>query len=108
MMVFLVYNKFSFITLSHMLLFAFVTVSCGEPSHVPNSIRTGTSFTFGSSVHYQCNTGYYISGSSDRMCQSSGTWSEQAPSCNGTWSSSFKLELYILNLIICKTFKSWS
>ena len=65
------------------LLLLFVAVSCGEPSDVPNSIRTGTSFTFGSSVHYQCNTGYYISGSSDRMCQSSGTWSGQAPLCNG-------------------------
>ena len=38
--------------------------------------------TFGGIAIYSCNTGYTLSGSSSRICQSNGAWSGSPGTCN--------------------------
>ena len=58
-------------------------MSCGDPGFIPHSVRSGSNFTLGNSVHYQCNPGYELTGHSHRTCQSTGAWSRDIPSCIG-------------------------
>ena len=60
-----------------------VVVFCGDPGFSPHSVRSGSNFTLGNSVHYQCNPGYELTGPSQRTCQSTGAWSGNIPSCIG-------------------------
>ena len=43
-------------------------------------ISMGTTYT--SLATYSCNTGYELRGDSTRLCQASGTWSGDQPSCD--------------------------
>ncbi|XP_071964677.1 CUB and sushi domain-containing protein 3-like isoform X2 [Antedon mediterranea] len=58
-------------------------VNCGDPGSPPtNGEMSGDSVrTYGSSVQYNCNTGYDITGSQSITCQADGTWSDSAPNC---------------------------
>ena len=62
-----------------------VVVSCGDPGFTPHGVRSGSNYTLGNSVHYQCNPGYDLTGPSQRMCQSTGAWSGILPSCIGKY-----------------------
>ena len=51
---------------------------CSCPPTPANGRVTGCP---GSTVTYHCNSGYALSGSSQRLCQSGGRWSGRAPTC---------------------------
>ncbi|XP_071941992.1 sushi, von Willebrand factor type A, EGF and pentraxin domain-containing protein 1-like [Antedon mediterranea] len=57
-------------------------VSCGFPGSVSNGRRNGNVFNFGSSVTFECYTGYVLSGRSYRVCQADAEWSGSVPVCN--------------------------
>ncbi|KAK3102486.1 hypothetical protein FSP39_011702, partial [Pinctada imbricata] len=57
-------------------------ITCGDPGDVPNSVRSGTSYTYNSGVSYTCNPGYNMtSGDSNLQCSSTGQWSGVKPTC---------------------------
>ena len=56
-------------------------VDCGNPGLPQNGRRSLSSTTFGSSVTFECNSGYKLEGQSSRQCQASGSWSGSVPQC---------------------------
>ncbi|XP_078664783.1 sushi, von Willebrand factor type A, EGF and pentraxin domain-containing protein 1-like [Branchiostoma floridae x Branchiostoma belcheri] len=55
-------------------------VQCPTLSPIPNGQMSGGTL-FGQQVSFVCNSGYELSGSQSRMCQSDGLWSGTQPSC---------------------------
>nr|XP_039270614.1 sushi, von Willebrand factor type A, EGF and pentraxin domain-containing protein 1-like isoform X11 [Styela clava] len=57
--------------------------NCGAPETISNGAYTGTSFLFGDSITYYCNTGYDISGTATRKCMADAKWlpEEAPPTC---------------------------
>eukprot|EP00058_Branchiostoma_floridae_P008085 XP_002593573.1 hypothetical protein BRAFLDRAFT_125152 [Branchiostoma floridae] len=49
-------------------------VNCGAPPRVPYSTVEGNSYTFGSSVSYNCSTGYRLIGPVALTCRANGQW----------------------------------
>lgn len=58
-----------------------VAVGCGHPGRPPYSVLFGSTFTFPHTVQYQCPLGFTLSGSRQRECMSTGSWSGVVPSC---------------------------
>ena len=61
-------------------------MSCGsQPSPGTQSTQASTTgTTYGSTVTYQCNTGYETSGGLTLTCQANGQWSASSgPACTG-------------------------
>ncbi|XP_043572153.1 sushi, von Willebrand factor type A, EGF and pentraxin domain-containing protein 1 isoform X1 [Chiloscyllium plagiosum] len=58
-----------------------IPVRCGEPPVIELGHVSGHNYSFGAIVAYTCNTGFYVKGNKKRMCQASGEWSGQLPSC---------------------------
>ncbi|XP_072466207.1 CUB and sushi domain-containing protein 2 isoform X2 [Notamacropus eugenii] len=61
-------------------------INCTDPGHQENSIRHIQSsgphrFSFGTTVSYQCNHGYYLLGTHVLTCQGDGTWDRSLPQC---------------------------
>lgn len=57
-------------------------VSCGKPTPILNGKNEfGSSFTFNSTIRYECNEGYDLIGSENRTCSAEGSWSEFTPTC---------------------------
>lgn len=56
-------------------------VTCPVPLPLPNGRTTGSDFSFNNEVHYDCNEGYSLRGTSVLTCQSDGTWDSEAPHC---------------------------
>lgn len=56
--------------------------SCVEPDDILNGERNVSGMLYNSIVTYECDIGYNMTGSSQRTCLSSGSWSGTAPSCN--------------------------
>ena len=57
-------------------------VDCGNPDPAPaNGSVSYTSTTYGSAATYDCNAGYGLVGNATTTCQSNGTWSNAAPTC---------------------------
>ena len=59
-------------------------VDCGSLSNLTNgqvSHTAGT--TFGQTANYTCDAGYSLVGGTTRTCQTTGTWSGSAPTCQG-------------------------
>ena len=46
------------------------------------SIMNGLSSVYGDTCNFTCNTGYELTGSTQRTCQSDGSWSGSPVSCN--------------------------
>ncbi len=58
--------------------------SCSTPPAPTNGTVSTTGTRSGSTATYSCSTGFALSGSRTRTCQSNGTWSGSTPSCVGT------------------------
>ncbi|XP_071132597.1 sushi, nidogen and EGF-like domain-containing protein 1 [Mytilus edulis] len=57
-------------------------VNCGNPGSIWHGNLHGSTFTFGRSVRYTCDSGYrLVGGSSSRSCQLSALWSGRKPRC---------------------------
>ena len=56
-------------------------MSCGDPGKPLNGYRTGNEFWAGNMVFYTCDPGYYLVGSSNRLCLKNGAWSDSIPLC---------------------------
>ena len=68
-----------------MLLFPMVHfltgLSCGKPPSVRKAQPQYQSTNFGAVVTYVCNTGYTLSGASQRTCRGTGKWDDVGPKC---------------------------
>ncbi|KAK7100185.1 sushi, von Willebrand factor type A, EGF and pentraxin domain-containing protein 1-like isoform X2 [Littorina saxatilis] len=56
-------------------------ISCPQPEEILDGMIIGTELTFGSSIRYECNTGYTVVGASQRGCIETGQWEGRAPVC---------------------------
>ncbi|XP_072736384.1 sushi domain-containing protein 2 [Ciconia boyciana] len=56
-------------------------ISCGWLDHPTNGRKNGTNYLLGSTISFICNQGYELTGSKERICQATGTWSGDTPSC---------------------------
>ncbi|XP_053123530.1 CUB and sushi domain-containing protein 2 isoform X5 [Hemicordylus capensis] len=62
-------------------------VNCTDPGHLENSVRQVQlngphRYSFGTTVSYQCNHGYYLLGTQVLTCQGDGTWDRPLPVCH--------------------------
>ena len=57
---------------------------CSELANPTNGAVSVTSVTQGSIATYSCNSGYYLNGSFNRICQANGTWGGSDPTCKRT------------------------
>nr|XP_028594815.1 CUB and sushi domain-containing protein 2 isoform X3 [Podarcis muralis] len=62
-------------------------VNCTDPGHLENSVRqvqpSGPHrYSFGTTVSYQCNHGFYLLGTHVLTCQGDGTWDRPLPVCH--------------------------
>ena len=59
-------------------------VNCGALNNPANGqVTHPAGMTFGRTATYSCNTGYNLVGDNIRMCQATGVWSGNAPTCHG-------------------------
>lgn len=62
--------------------------ACFDPGNIMNGTRIGTDFKLGSTVTYQCDSGYKIADPSSITCvigvDGKPAWDRVLPSCNGT------------------------
>ncbi|XP_023489601.1 CUB and sushi domain-containing protein 2 isoform X1 [Equus caballus] len=61
-------------------------INCTDPGHQENSIRQVHAsgphrFSYGTTVSYQCNHGFYVLGTPVLSCQGDGTWDRPRPQC---------------------------
>ena len=57
-------------------------VSCGQPDIPSNSsVDTSAGTRFGDVARYSCDTGYTVSGPTERTCQANREWSGSVPTC---------------------------
>lgn len=58
-----------------------LVISCGWLDHPTNGRKNGTNYLLGSIISFICNQGYELTGAKERICQVTGTWSGDTPSC---------------------------
>ncbi|XP_039692963.1 CUB and sushi domain-containing protein 2 isoform X4 [Pteropus medius] len=61
-------------------------INCTDPGHQENSVRqvhasSPHGFSYGTTVSYQCNHGFYLLGTPVLSCQGDGTWDRPRPQC---------------------------
>ncbi|XP_003387839.1 PREDICTED: sushi, von Willebrand factor type A, EGF and pentraxin domain-containing protein 1-like isoform X2 [Amphimedon queenslandica] len=56
---------------------------CGDPGVPANGRKIGDSYSVGSIVYYECNTGFRLVGPRSRLCRFDGKWTDTLPSCVG-------------------------
>uniref|UniRef100_A0A3Q4GF52 Sushi domain-containing protein n=1 Tax=Neolamprologus brichardi TaxID=32507 RepID=A0A3Q4GF52_NEOBR len=56
-------------------------VSCGDPGAVDNGTTQGGDFVYPEVLHFQCNPGFVLKGSSTIACQADGKWTGLKPQC---------------------------
>lgn len=59
-------------------------VSCPALQAPAGGRKFGTKYLVEHEVHFACNPGFELLGSSTRTCQANGSWSGQEPRCTGT------------------------
>ena len=75
----------SILELSALTFHTFAAVDCGTLNHpVDGSVMIAAGTTFGSTVEYRCNTGFFLSGNIMRTCQLNAQWSGSQPTCVST------------------------
>ena len=57
-------------------------VNCSDPGTSTNGHKNSNIYTYNSVVSFQCNFGYFLSGSVSLNCLSNGSWNDTAPTCN--------------------------
>ena len=76
-------------------------ISCGDPGRPNNGRRTGTTFTYGSSMLYECDSGYVLVGLSSALCLANGRWSSEPPQCQREcWLMIFMMTLALFFLSV--------
>ncbi|RWS04309.1 sushi: von Willebrand factor type A: EGF and pentraxin domain-containing protein 1-like protein, partial [Dinothrombium tinctorium] len=86
-------------------------IQCGYPGRpaygrILEPFSAKREYEEGESIHFGCNSGYFMQGSSTRTCLANGRWSNQMPVCDTTLSelgataSHESLSLYPPNLAI--------
>ncbi len=58
-----------------------IVVNCGQLVHPTNGQVNFANTIYNAVATYTCSTGFSLSGSSIRMCQTDGSWSGAAPTC---------------------------
>ena len=61
----------------------FVAVDCGELDIPTNGSRLGRKTFFPNVLHFACDKGFILHGSSERQCMANGTWSGNQTFCKG-------------------------
>ncbi|CAH1773668.1 unnamed protein product [Owenia fusiformis] len=57
-------------------------VECTKPSYViSNGRMINTNFSYGATINYVCDVGYYIDGHTSRTCGADGDWDKTLPVC---------------------------
>ena len=64
-----------------LILFINLAVDCQQPEVPSNGGVTIITTTFGSTIMYNCDSGYALCGDDTRMCLSTGMWSGSVPDC---------------------------
>uniref|UniRef100_A0A8D2Q1E1 Sushi, von Willebrand factor type A, EGF and pentraxin domain containing 1 n=1 Tax=Varanus komodoensis TaxID=61221 RepID=A0A8D2Q1E1_VARKO len=72
-------------------------IRCGVPPPLENGIYTAEDFVAGSTVTYQCNSGYYLLGDSRMLCTNSGSWTVISPSCLGEFMNKIDPLFYLVS-----------
>ncbi|MEJ1282873.1 sushi von Willebrand factor type A EGF and pentraxin domain containing 1 [Cricetulus griseus] len=58
-----------------------IPVFCGHPESPEHGFVVGSTYSFGSTIVYQCDAGYELEGNRERVCQENGQWSGQVATC---------------------------
>ncbi|OCU00923.1 sushi, von Willebrand factor type A, EGF and pentraxin domain-containing protein 1 isoform X1 [Xenopus laevis] len=58
------------------------SVTCSKPKETENGIFSLSGLTFNSTASYKCKTGYRLQGAATLICEASGNWSNEVPSCD--------------------------
>ncbi|XP_040286076.1 fibulin-7-like [Bufo bufo] len=58
-------------------------VSCSPLEAPENGRKFGSKYLADHEVHYTCDPGYQLIGTSSRLCQQNGSWTDNAPHCKG-------------------------
>ena len=61
----------------------FPAVDCGQPQPMQNGSITGGSTVYPNVMHFNCDEGFILRGSSKIQCQTNGTWSKTSSFCDG-------------------------
>ena len=56
-------------------------VSCGDPGTPNNGNKSSSIYTYNSIISFQCDSGYFLSGSVSLFCLSNSSWNGSVPSC---------------------------
>ena len=64
-------------------ILSLVEAQCTALENPNNGVVTTTGQRPGDLASYSCNEGYIIQGDDTRVCQNSGEWSGDAPTCTG-------------------------
>lgn len=64
------------------------TYSCMDPGIPVNGIRLSHDLSIGSTVSFQCDTGYRLSHDEPLVCEKNHFWSHSLPTCDGKCTSS--------------------
>ncbi|NWH57177.1 SUSD2 protein, partial [Geococcyx californianus] len=56
-------------------------ISCGWLDYPTNGRKNGTNYLLGSTISFHCDQGYELIGPKERICQATGAWSGDPPSC---------------------------
>ena len=59
----------------------FSLVDCGDPGQPANGNVSFVTTREGGMANYTCNEGYNLTGITQRICQSNGSWSGDVPTC---------------------------
>ena len=61
----------------------FSAIDCGQPQPFQNGSIIGESTVYPNVMHFNCDEGFILRGSSKIQCQTNGTWSKSASFCEG-------------------------
>ena len=64
-------------------LFYSPAVDCGLPQPLQNGSITGGSTVYPNVMHFNCDEGFNLRGSSEIQCQTNRTWSKTSSFCEG-------------------------